>query len=324
MKSARVLCLLLALVSPACERKQAAREARAVPVREDGVLALRIATFNIRYENEGDRGPRNWRQRLSPVVKAVHGMQPDVFGVQEALHGQVADLRASLPDYGFQGVGRDDGRREGEYSGIFYREDRFAPDAEDRGTFWLSDTPETPGSRTWGNNIPRIATWQRLVDRSTGRGFYVFNTHWDHQNQPSRERAALLIALRIDGRRHADEPVVLTGDFNAVEANQAVAYLRGRKATLAGREETWGKGMSDAFDTAHPGEGNRTTLHFWDGRREGRRNVDHILVTPGARVIAADIITGGAPLPSDHFPVVASVEFPPPPKAVRDRGTSPG
>jgi endonuclease/exonuclease/phosphatase family metal-dependent hydrolase len=305
------MLVLASLGGTACRKKPPELPQATIPLRADGQIELRLATFNIRYENEGDRDLRNWRARLSPVVKTVRAMQPDVFGVQEALHGQVADLRASLPEFDFQGIGRDDGKEAGEYSGIFFRADRFQTDRGDSGTFWLSDMPETPGSRTWGNEIPRIATWLRLIDRSTGRGFYVFNTHWDHKNQPSRERAALLLAHRIDGRKQRREPVVLLGDFNAVEDNPAVAYLRGRQVTLAGKKQTWTNGLIDAFDTLSPGKGNRTTLHFWSGNREGNRNVDHIMVSPDAKLIAADIYTGKAPWPSDHFPVTARVVFAP-------------
>jgi endonuclease/exonuclease/phosphatase family metal-dependent hydrolase len=306
-----MIALALALGCAACRKKPAvAVSLPPVPVRSDGVIELRMATFNVRYENDEDRDFRSWRLRVVPAVKAIRSMRPDVFGVQEALHGQVADLRASLSDFQFHGIGRDDGKKEGEYSGIFFRSDRFEADPADAGTFWLSDTPEVPGSKTWGNEIPRIAAWIRLVDRSTGRGFYVFNTHWDHKNQPSREKAALLLARRIDGRRNPAEPVVLLGDFNAVDGNNAVAYLRGKPVTLAGQKQSWANGLVDAFNTLSPSKGNRTTLHFWSGKREGDRNVDHILVSPGAKLIAADIFTGKAPWPSDHFPVTAQIAFP--------------
>ena len=282
---------------------------RAVSIREDGALELRLLSFNVRYENADDRDSKAWPQRVVGAVKMIRREQPDVFGVQEALHGQVADLWASLPEYEFSGVGRDDGRRAGEYSGIFYQRDRFQPDQTDGGTFWLSDTPEQAGSKSWGNEIPRVAAWLRLIDRATGRGFYVFNTHWDHRNQPSRERASLLIAQRIDGRKHPGEPVALIGDFNAMESNPGLIYLTGRRVALAGSEQTWAGGLLDTYQMLHPTEKNRRTLHFWSGRRDGLK-VDHILVSRGAEVEGAEIISQDQPAISDHFPVISRVLFP--------------
>ena len=299
--------LVLGLVG--CRRGRAEGIPRAVSIREDGALELRLLSFNVRYENAGDRDSKAWPQRVIGAVKMIRREQPDVFGVQEALHGQVADLWASLPEYEFSGVGRDDGRRAGEYSGIFYQRDRFQLDQTDGGTFWLSDTPEQAGSKSWGNEIPRVAAWLRLIDRATGRGFYVFNTHWDHRNQPSRERAALLIAQRIDGRKHPGEPVALIGDFNAIESNPGLIYLTGRRVALAGSEQTWAGGLLDTYQMLHPTEKNRRTLHFWSGRRDGLK-VDHILVSRGAEVEAAEIISQDQPAISDHFPVISRVLFP--------------
>ena len=234
---------------------------------------------------------------------------PDVIGVQEALHGQAADLWASLPDYEFFGVGRDDAKRAGEYSGIFYRRDRFIADTSDCGTFWLSDTPEKPGSKTWGNQIPRVATWLKLADRSSGRSFYVFNTHWDHMHQSSREKSAQLLAERIDQRASPESPIILLGDFNAVETNPAVTYLSGKKANLGGPVKQWESPLTDTFQNLHPSERARTTLHFWRGSRVGLLKVDHILVSKGAKILSATIRDQDQPMVSDHFPVTARVVF---------------
>ena len=299
------ICLILLLAGTAACRKN--QPPKAVSVAQDGRLELRLMSFNIRYENDGDVDSRSWQKRIVGSVRMIREETPDIIGVQEALHGQAADLWVSLPDYEFYGEGRDDGKRAGEYAGIFYRRNRFEVDPIDCGTFWLSDTPETPGSKTWGNEIPRVATWLRLVDRSSGRGFYVFNTHWDHRNQPSRERAALLLARRIETRRQPAQPVVLLGDFNAVENNPAVAYLSGRRVKLAGREELWQQPLINTFD---PSESARTTLHFWKGSRGGVLKVDHILVSQEAQVLSATIRDKDEPMVSDHFPVTARVVFP--------------
>lgn len=293
------LILVLLVACPAgCNRARALGPPKAVPVAADGRLQLRLMTFNVRYENDGDAGQRAWPRRVPGAVRMIRAERPDVFGVQEALHGQAADLWASLPDYEFFGAGRDDGHRTGEYAGLFFRRDRFDADFTDSGTFWLSDTPEKPGSKTWGNGIPRTATWLRLVDRASGRGFYVFNTHWDHRHQGSRERSARLLAERVGQRAARNEPVVVLGDFNAVERNPGLSTLR---------QEA---GLIDTFQNMHPWETARATLHFWRGSRAGLLKVDHILVSKGADVLAARIRDQDEPMVSDHFPVTAEVAFP--------------
>lgn len=292
------LIAILALSATACLRSRVLGPPKAVAVATDGRLELKLMTFNIRYENDEDAGARAWRQRVIGAVRMIREEAPDVIGVQEARHGQAADLWASLPDYEFFGAGRDDGRRSGEYAGIFFRRDRFEADESDSGTFWLSDTPQQPGSKTWGNGIPRTVTWLRLVDRSTQRGFYVFNTHWDHKHQGSRERSASLLAERISGRKLIDHPVIVLGDLNAVEKNPGVAVLA-RDARLI-----------DTFHALHPAEPARTTLHFWRGTRDGLLKVDHIMVSEGAEVLSAEIRDHDKPMVSDHFPVTARVVFP--------------
>ncbi len=305
------LAAIVSLGLAACQRSRTVVvPPKALPVREDGALELRLMSFNVRYETPDDRDGHAWRERIAGAVRMIRRERPDVIGVQETLHGQVADLWASLPEYRFFGVGRDDGLRMGEYSGIFYRQDRFLADPADGGTFWLSETPEEIGSRTWGNEIPRVAAWLRLVDKASGRGFYVFNTHWDHKNQPSREQAALLIARRIDARAHPDEPVALIGDFNSNELNPGMLYLTGKRAAVAATEQIWANGMLDTYQAVHPGQPDRRTLHFWKGHRDGAAKVDHILVSRGAKIVEAAIVNDDDPVVSDHFPVTARILFP--------------
>jgi endonuclease/exonuclease/phosphatase family metal-dependent hydrolase len=303
----RLLPCLLALMA-GCRKAEPPKDA---PLARGGALHLTLATFNIRYEDPAERDWRAWPQRIGRVVRSIRGMDPDVFGIQESLHGQSADLRASLPDYGFHGIGREDGKRAGEYAAILFRRDRF--EKRDGGTFWLSDFPEQPGSRTWGNGYARTATWVRLIDRASGRGFYVFNTHWDHRNQHSREKAAPLLASRIDQRDHPGEPVVLLGDFNATEGNPAVDYFIGKAVSLAGSPVApWPHALTDTYQRLHAGVKDRRTLHFWQGHRTGWAKVDHILVSRGAKIEAADIRIEKAreDQPSDHFPVWARVRWP--------------
>lgn len=290
------LCLLACLTS--CRRARSLGPPKAVPVAADGSLDLKLVTFNLRYENHEDAGLRAWRNRIPRIVRMIRDEKADVVAIQEAMHGQAADLWASLPDYDFHGRARDDGARNGEYAGIFYRRDRFEPDPADSGTFWLSDNPETPGSATWGNAIPRTATWLRLTDRASHRSFYVFNTHWDHRSQPARLRSASLLAARINQRTHNHDPVVLMGDFNALPHNPAIRAL------------TTQTGMRETLQAAKARRPAAPTLHFWRGDAAGPIQVDHIFTSKGAEVLSANIRSHDQPLLSDHFPVTAHVVFP--------------
>lgn len=270
---------------------------------------LCVMTFNIRY-GTADDGENRWENRREMVVDVLRRHGPDVVGLQEALRFQIDAIREALPQYAEIGVGRDDGDTKGEYSAILYRKDRF--DVNDAGTFWFSDTPTVPGSTHWGNQITRICTWARFVPKAPGQTFYMFNTHFDHQSQPSREKSAVLLAQRIRDRRHRD-PVLVTGDFNAGEDNPAVQYLKG-----AGELDVAWNGLSknpvplvDTFRVLHPDASEVGTFHTFNGDRS-RVKIDYVFALPGVEVLKADILHDNEDnrYPSDHFPVIAELRFP--------------
>jgi endonuclease/exonuclease/phosphatase family metal-dependent hydrolase len=193
-------------------------------------------------------------------------------------------------------VGRDDGARKGEYSAILFKRDRFQ--VSDAGTFWFSDTPNVVASVSWGNRITRICTWARLVDRD-GRAFWHYNVHLDHQSQPSRERSAQLLRARIDERRVPQEPVIITGDFNAGERNLAVATM------------TAGGAFVDTFRVKHPDEKVVGTFTGFDAAKIEGEKIDYVFAPAGSEVLRAAIVrtARAGRLPSDHFPVVAQIRL---------------
>jgi endonuclease/exonuclease/phosphatase family metal-dependent hydrolase len=257
---------------------------------------LRVMTFNIRY-GDADDGPNRWPRRREMLLEVIREFDPDVLGVQEALRYQLDEIGETLPEHVCVGVGREaDGG--GEYSAIFYRRTRFDLLAAE--TFWLSDTPEVAGSHTWGNQLPRVCTWARLVERVDGRRLAVFNTHWDHIAQPARLRSGELMAERIAARCAAGDPVLVTGDFNAAEDNPAIAALT-RQGEL----------LRDSYRTAHPGADPAGTFHGFRGRA-GTGKIDAVLVSAGWEVREAAIVRTEREgrFPSDHFPVTAAVAWP--------------
>lgn len=262
---------------------------------------LRAMTFNIRYGTAPD-GINAWPLRRALTFQVIRDFAPAVLGVQEALRFQLDELENEMPGFAEIGAGRDDGVEKGEYSAILYVSARL--EALEHGTFWLSDTPAVPGSMTWGNKFPRIVTWARFRDRDAGNStFYVFNTHWDHESQPSRERSSALLMKRIRERAHAADPVLVMGDFNSGEDNPAFQALLaapiGAKASAR---------LYDTFRAVAADAQNFGTFNGFRGDRSGPK-IDAILASPDWQTVAADIVllSDGGVYPSDHFPVTATL-----------------
>jgi endonuclease/exonuclease/phosphatase family metal-dependent hydrolase len=261
---------------------------------------LQVMTFNIRYGTAKD-GDNHWTARRDMLFDVIRERDADLVGLQEALAFQIDEILAAVPGYAAIGVGRDDAGRAGEFSAILFKRDRFR--VATAGTFWFSDTPEVTASKTWGNNITRICTWARLIDRD-GRGFYHFNLHLDHESQPSRERSTLLLRQRIEARAFPADPVVVTGDFNVGERNPALAALVAKGDPAAP--------FVDTYRVLYPDE---TVVGTFTGFKMGNTagdKIDYVLVQPGAEVIGAEIIrtSRNDRYPSDHFPVAARIRLP--------------
>ena len=258
-------------------------------------------SFNVRYATAND-GENRWANRKTFLFDVVRDANADLVGLQEALDAQLDEIVAATQVYGVVGVGRDDGKTRGEYAAILYRRDRFH--VSDAGTFWFSDTPEVVASKSWGNNITRICTWARFIDRG-GRAFWHYNVHLDHESQPSRERSTLLLAQRIAERRRTDEPVIVTGDFNVGEDNAALPVL------LGPRPNGQGPMLIDTFRARHPDEKVVGTFSGFVADATKGPKIDYILVLPGTEVLDAAIVrtSRDGRYPSDHFPVTAKVRL---------------
>ena len=258
---------------------------------------LVIATYNLRYA--GDLSPNAWPDRRPRVKALLDRYQPDLLGTQEGLYQQLREIAADQPAYDWIGLGRDGGSR-GEFMAIFYRRDRLEPLEYDH--FWLSDTPEVVASSTWGNGVRRMVTWARFRDRATGREFYFWNTHLDHEVQLAREKAAELIRRRI-AALPPDIPLFLVGDFNAVAtANRAYDIL----AKESGLTDTWFAARERRNEDVNSFTG------FGPLRHEGQR-IDWILARGAMEVRATEAVTfrPGDQWPSDHLPIVAWVRLSP-------------
>lgn len=254
-------------------------------------IEIHAMSFNIRLGVAED-GPNHWDLRKELVFDVLRDHQPDVVGLQEAWKIQIDALNAAFPEFGMIGRSRQEDPEKGEWCPILYRKDKFEVVSE--GTFWLSDNPEKEGTMSWGNSIPRICTWGRFKDKNTGRTFFLYNTHFDHQSQASREKSAVLCRERIATRKPGDEAAIFMGDLNAGEGNLAIKTLE--------------KSLRDTFGELHPGVKLRGTFGGWKGRSDGNR-IDYIYVTSkGWKIVEAAILRDHSAdnrYPSDHYPVNA-------------------
>jgi endonuclease/exonuclease/phosphatase family metal-dependent hydrolase len=274
----------------------------------DARLCLNIMSFNIRRGTAKD-GRNHWIFRQDLVHEILNRYRPDVLGLQEAMDFQITALRAMLSGYEMVGEGSLGGS-EGMHTAIFFNAARFSLSEE--GTFWLSDTPDIPGSKGWGNILPRTCTWARLVEKDSRQAFYFYNTHLDHISQRSRKKSVVFLAQHIHARSFPD-PFVLTGDFNAGERSAPIRFLKG-KAHLNTRAKGGGFNptpLRDTFRLQYPDHRHVVTYH---GFRKFlfRFRLDYIFVPSSIRVQDAKIIQlrWKKRYPSDHFPLLTRIDIP--------------
>ena len=257
-------------------------------------------SFNIRFDTSKD-GENAWPNRKEMVGQWVKSESPDVIGLQEALRHQIDDIKKVATAYSEYGVGRDDGKSRGEHCTILYLKKRFSLDKSDCGTFWFSDTPEKIASKSWGNEIPRICTWGRFIEKKTDKGFYVYNVHYDHRSQPSRLGASELIIQRISKRKRFNDPIILMGDFNASENNPAIKIFKDEPLNLV-----------DTFRVVKPDEKMVKTFHGFRGGSFSGGKIDHVFMLPKmGKVSSAEIVRFNKEKRylSDHYPVRAKLSF---------------
>jgi len=258
-----------------------------------GVAQYTIGSFNIRYDNAGDEGNR-WSQRARVAANLIKFHQYDIFGVQEALKNQVDDLVKYLPDYDQYGLGRDDGKDAGEHSSIFYRKDKFK--LLKKGDFWLSETPDKPGKGWDAKCCNRICSWVQLQDVSTGKKFFYFNAHFDHEGEIARIESGKLVIKKIKEIANGT-PAVFTGDLNGGQTSEW--YL-----TLANSDL-----LTDTYKQVKEPYVNNASFNAWGKNLEGYEIIDHVFVTKGFTATRWGLLTDTyhGKFVSDHFPVLVGV-----------------
>ena len=289
----RSISTILGLV--ACAPGLLPFSAPAQPATTGASGTLTVMSYNLKF---GSTNPPNaWPQRRPLMRELIEKVAPNVFGTQEGLYAQLQDIAADLPAFQWIGMGRDGGSR-GEFMAVFYRTARLEPLAFDH--FWLSDTPEVIGSKTWGPKLARMVTWVKFRDRQTKQEFFFVNTHFDHQVQAAREKSAQLIRERV-AAFDPKLPVLLVGDFNAAAgSNKAYVMLTEDKFFT----DTW----TTARERVNDGIGS---FNGFKALQKGGPRIDWILSRGDVAADHIEIVTFSrdGQFPSDHCPVVAKLRL---------------
>lgn len=258
---------------------------------------LRVMTYNIRFDNPAD-GVHAWPNRKELVASVIRFHKADIIGVQEALEHQIQDLMELLPGYDWVGVGRNEDEG-GEFSAILYRSSVVA--VKEAQTFWLSESPDEPGSQSWDSSLPRIATWAHFVTSSEERELFVLNTHFDHRGEQARLESAHLIKEQTS-RLANGLPVIVMGDLNATSEQPPLALLSDTPLPD-------GRSLHDGFvHSLQPHHGPAST---WTGftKIEADRRIDYIFASEDLPIHYHAILTDKLEdrYPSDHLPVLVEV-----------------
>jgi endonuclease/exonuclease/phosphatase family metal-dependent hydrolase len=293
MRIARCLAVLLVWM---CAFQPLAKGDDAKPT------GLRVMSFNIRYGTAKD-GENHWDKRKEFLVETIRKFEPDLLGTQETLGFQRDYLAEQMQGYKAIGVGRDDGKEQGETTAVLFRTERF--ELLDHGHFWLSETPDVPGSKNWDAAITRMVTWLKLQDRRAADQppLYFFNTHFDHIGREARAQSALLLKKRIE-ELPDEPPVVLTGDFNEGEGSRPYHALFDPVDSMPPL-------LQDTYRAANPVRGaEEGTFSGFLVTNRGAGRIDWIACTRQFKVKSASIdrTEKEGRTPSDHFPVTAVLE----------------
>lgn len=262
---------------------------------------IKVMTWNIRYDNPED-GNNQWSFRKDALSAEIQNQLPDILGVQEALHNQMKDMRRRLRGYKSIGVARDNGKKEGEYSAIFYKKKQLK--AIRCGTFWLSETPYVPGSRGWDAACNRVVTWTEFEQRASGRRFLAMNTHFDHVGDTAQVESAMLLINKA-AELAGELPVIVTGDFNVTDKSRAYRIL------------TYSENEIVLSDTRKRADADVTGPDFsftgFDQNLNPTDIIDFIFASWNVKVISSEIPEFDINMPyiSDHLPVIAVLELMP-------------
>ncbi|MFY7826192.1 MAG: endonuclease/exonuclease/phosphatase family protein [Flectobacillus sp.] len=262
-------------------------------MQEASSQTLNVATYNLRLNTSGD-GINAWPNRKEEVKKLIRYHEFDIFGTQEGFVGQLKDL-VEMPEYTYTGVGRDDGKEAGEHSAIVYRKDKFK--LLEHGDFWLSQTPDKPSKGWDATCCNRICSWGKFKEVKSGKTFYFFSVHFDHQGVEARRQSGFLMVQKIK-EIAKNMPVICVGDFNSTPDTEQIKIMQAS--------------LGDSYLVSKmPPYGPVGTFNGFKHDAPLKDRIDYIFVDKHFEVLKYAVLTDAYDnkYPSDHQPVVIKTVF---------------
>ncbi len=255
---------------------------------------VNIISYNIRYNNPGD-GENAWPKRKALVGQLLRFHEADIFGLQEAMIGQIEDICKALPEFKWVGVGRIDGKQAGEFSPVFYHSGKFT--LLDNGDFWLAEDCTKP-ALAWDAACERICSWAILSEKKSGKKILVMNTHLDHVGAIAREKSAELLLQKMEEMNTENLPVILTGDFNTTPDSKPIEICKSQ--------------LSDSKEISEQAPyGPEGTFNSFNFNHPLDKRIDYIFVNDKVKVKKYAVISDSQNLryPSDHLPVFVTIQL---------------
>lgn len=260
------------------------------------VASVNVASYNLRMDTKSD-SLNAWPYRKESMKDLIRFYDFDIFGTQEGFKHMLDNLK-EMSDYDYVGVGRDDGKDAGEHSAIFYKKSKLQ--LLDSGNFWYSETPDVPGLGWDATCCNRICSWGKFRDIKSGKVFFMFNSHYDHEGKVARRESSKLLLKKIRTIADKNVPVFVTGDFNASPDEEPMKIIEQdgmlKDSYKVSRQKPYGTyGTFNAFKPA--AETNPRIDYIWV--------TDNIIVNKYGTL--NDMKNGR--YPSDHFPIMIKAKF---------------
>lgn len=252
---------------------------------------IEIVTLNMRYGTPADR-ENSWKNRKKRIKTIFKKYSDGIIATQEALPLQINEILQAIPKLGVVYRSRTKEQDKGPANAIFYNKNKWL--VIEHKTFWLSENPESPASKSWGNSLPRVSTLVIFEEIATGKQIKILNAHLDHRSENSRQKSVDLLLRKL--MAEADPmPTFLLGDMNMRPSEPLIVKLQ--------------QYFTDTFNGS---ELEGCTFHDYHGGSHCPR-IDYIFYQEGQGVkktnYKIDKWKSKGMYPQDHYPVYASFTF---------------